>query len=90
VILDTLRRIDAEGKYERSPVIDGRLCISIPRVIHKNKWEKYGLDVVMRLIDAMVKTGQLTHGKKYNAGKPGSEQERVAVPSKHHVVVVRF
>jgi hypothetical protein len=99
VILDTFRRIDAEGKYERSPVIDGRLCISVPRVIHKNHWEKYGVDVVMRMIDALVKAGQLTYGKKYRVGKPGVEErgvgkpgveERVAVPSKMHVVVVRF
>ena len=83
----------------------------MPRVIHKNKWEKYGADVVMRIIDALVKAGQITFGSEYVAGRPavgakskyadgvivdgaavpGTEQEgRQAVPSKHHVVVVRF
>ena len=41
----------------------------------------------MRIIDAGVKAGQLTYGKKYAAGKPG--EERKVVDSKHHVVVVR-
>lgn len=87
IILDALRGIDADGKYERSPVIEGRLRISLSRVIRNNSWERYGLDVVMRIIDAGVKAGQLTYGKKYAAGKPG--EERKVVDSKHHVVVVR-
>ncbi len=92
VILETLRRIDKEGKYERSPVIDGRLCISIPRLIKNNKWEKYGADVVMRQLEALVKVGQICWGKKYVAGRPAENQveSRKAVPSKMHVVVVRF
>jgi hypothetical protein len=87
IILDTLRRVDKDGQYERSPVIEGRLCISVSRVFRNNHWEKYGADVVDRLIAALVRTGQLTYGKKYAAG--GDPDTKRVVDSKHHVVVVR-
>jgi len=67
VIMQKLRAIDAQGSYERSPTIDGRLNINLPRVIHKGDWaSKYGSEAVQRTVAALVKLGQLGKGQKYN------------------------
>jgi len=86
IVMDTLSRIDKEGKYERSPVIDGRLQINVPRVISNHDWKKYGLDVVMRTIDSAVRAGQLLYGKRFAEGNPG-KAERRTVECKHYVIV---
>ncbi len=83
IIMDTLTRIDADGKYERSPVINGNLNINITRVIHKYDWKRYGIEAVQRTIASLIKAGLLQPGFKLNTkGK--------VVSSKFHVVVSRF
>ena len=89
IVLDTLSRIDKEGVYERSPVIEGRLQIGLARVINKFGWKKYGADAIYRQVKALVDCGQLMYGLKYAEGKPGGEGRKI-VASKMHVVVVRF
>jgi hypothetical protein len=82
-IMSTLRRIAAEGKYERSPVIDGALHINLARVVHNFGWEKYGVEAVQRTVASLIKLGQLQQGKKLNT-------KSKIVSSKHHVVVTDF
>src|SRR5439155_22754899 len=83
LILDTLRRIDQQGSYERSPVIDDRVQINLARVIRNNNWARFGIEAVERTIKSLIKTGQLKEGYRYNTkGK--------LVPSKHHTVYMRL
>jgi hypothetical protein len=83
VIMDTLTRIDANGAYDRSPVIQGRLNINLARVIHKYNWKRYGIEAVQRTVQSLTKSGQLQQGFRLDT------QGKV-VRSKHHVVVTRF
>src|SRR5260370_16136823 len=84
VNMKKLRAIDAQGSYERSPTIDGRLNINLPRVIHKGDWaSKYGSEAVQRTVAALVKLGQLGKGQKYNTKKK-------VVPSSFHFTVTKF
>ena len=83
LILTKLRAIDEKGEYERSPVIEGRLNICLPRVVHKNHWEKYGSEAVQRTLASLIKLGLLRAGKKLN-------QKSKVVASEHHVVVTKF
>jgi hypothetical protein len=83
LILNTLARIDAEGKYERSPVINGNLNINVTRVIHQNNWKRFGIEAVQRTIASLVKSGLLQQGFRLNT------QSKIVL-SKYHVVVSRF